>query len=165
MIVKQLDYDLTPVAGLSLVGHLLKSIWPVFRRVDAALPIKGGVANSDIVRSYLGLLTQGKSDFDAIEAYRGDAFFKQALEIGLLPSSPTLRQRMDARAAELFDFVPAMIESLLGAQRPDFGRVAVRLAAAGRGHVRDGQQRHGQGGRGAHLRWRGRLLSAGGVLG
>ena len=46
MIVKQLDYDLTPVAGLSLVGHLLKSIWPVFKRVDAALPIKGGVANS-----------------------------------------------------------------------------------------------------------------------
>ena len=42
MIVKQLDYDLTPVAGLSLVGHLLKSIWPVFKRVDAALPSKGG---------------------------------------------------------------------------------------------------------------------------
>ena len=121
MIVKQLDYDLTPVAGLSLVGHLLKSIWPVFKRVDAALPIKGGVANGDILRAYLGLLTQGKSDFDAIEAYRGDAFFKQALDIGLLPSSPTLRQRMDARAAELFDFVPGMIESLLSVQRPDWG--------------------------------------------
>ena len=61
MIVKQLDYDLTPVAGLSLVGHLLKSILPVFRRVDAALPIKGGVANGDILRAYMGLLTQGKS--------------------------------------------------------------------------------------------------------
>ncbi len=55
------------------------------------------------------LLTQGKSDFDAIENYRGDTFFKTALGIGLLPSSPTLRQRMDAKAAALFDFVPPMI--------------------------------------------------------
>jgi hypothetical protein len=109
------------VAGLALVGHYLKSLGPVFARLDAALPIKGGVANSDIVRSYMGLLVQGKSDFDAIENYRGDAFFKQALRIGLLPSSPTLRQRMDARAVEMFDFVPTLIETLLSGQRADFG--------------------------------------------
>ena len=46
---------------------------------------------------------QGKSDFDAIENFRGDAFFKQTLGIGLLPYSPTLRRRMDAKAVELFD--------------------------------------------------------------
>ena len=121
LIVKQLDYDLTPVAGLALVGHYLLAVQPTLARLDAALPIKGGVANSDIVRSYLGLLVQGKSDFDAIENFRGDAFFKQALGIGLLPSSPTLRQRMDAKAAELFDFVPSMIQTLLAGQRPDYG--------------------------------------------
>ena len=121
LIVKQLDYDLTPVAGLALVGHYLLALQPTLARLDAALPIKGGVANSDIVRSYLGLLVQGKSDFDAIENFRGDAFFKQALGIGLLPSSPTLRQRMDAKAAELFDFVPSMIQTLLAGQRPDYG--------------------------------------------
>jgi hypothetical protein len=93
LIVKQLDYDLTPVAGLALVGQYLKAVQPVLGRLDAALPVKGGVANSDIVRSYLGLLVQGKSDFDAIENFRGDTFYKQALGIGLLPSSPTLRQR------------------------------------------------------------------------
>jgi len=121
LIVQQLDYDLTPVAGLSLVGHCLNALRPNFRRLDAALPIRGGVANSDIVRSYIGLLAQGKSDFDAIENYRGDAFFKQSLDIALLPSSPTLRQRMDAKASALFDFVPPMIETLLGGQRPDYG--------------------------------------------
>jgi len=121
LIVKQLDYDLTPVAGLALVGQYLKAVQPVLGRLDAALPVKGGVANSDIVRSYLGLLVQGKSDFDAIENFRGDAFYKQALGIGLLPSSPTLRQRMDARACELFDFAAPMIETLLGGQRPDYG--------------------------------------------
>ena len=114
LIVKQLDYDLTPVVGLSLMGHLLKSIFPVFERFDSALPINGSVADGDTLRAYLGLLTQGKSDFDAIEAFRGDAFVKQSLDIGLLPSSPTLRQRMDRCKAELFDFVPAMIKSLLG---------------------------------------------------
>ena len=121
MIVKQLDYDLTPVAGLALVGHYLDVLKPVLSKLDAALPIKGGVANSDVLRSYLGLLAQGKSDFDAIENYRGDKFFKQSLGIGLLPSSPTLRQRMDAKAAEMFDHVPVMNEALLKAERVDYG--------------------------------------------
>ena len=96
LIVKQLDYDLTPVAGLALVGHYLKAMQPLLGRLDAALPIKNGVRNSDIVRSYLGLLVQGKSDFDAIENFRGDAFYKQALGIGLLPSSPTLNTMSSA---------------------------------------------------------------------
>ena len=120
-IVKQLDYDLTPVAGLALVGHHLNRLAPVFKQLDGALSVKNGVANSDILRSYLGLLVQGKSDFDAIENFRGDTFFKQALGIKLLPSSPTLRQRMDARAGDLFDFLPTLIETLLAGARPDYG--------------------------------------------
>ncbi|MFN5350395.1 MAG: IS1380 family transposase [Polaromonas sp.] len=119
--VRQLSYDLTPVAGLALVGNVLQSLAPEFKHLDATLPIRNGVVNSDIVRSYLGLLTQGKSDFDAIEGYRGDTFFKQSLGIGLLPSSPTLRQRMDARASELFEHIPALNERLLRSQRPDYG--------------------------------------------
>lgn len=109
--VRQLSYDLKPVAGLA----------PEFKHLDAALPVRNGVSNSDIVRSYLGLLVQGKSDFDAIEGYRGERFFKQSLGIGLLPSSPTLRQRMDARAVELFEHVPVLNERLLQRQRPDYG--------------------------------------------
>ena len=84
--VKQLDYDLTPVAGLALVGHHLKTLAPVLARLDAAQPVRTGVSNSDIVRSYLGLLVQGKSDFDAIENHRGEKFYKHALGITLLPS-------------------------------------------------------------------------------
>jgi hypothetical protein len=119
--VKQLDYDLTPTAGLALVGHFLKTLAPALADVDAALPVRTGVAASDIVRSYLGLLVQGKSDFDAIENLRGDKFFKQALGIGLLPSSPTLRQRMDAHAAPLAGQVMPMIERLLARHVPDYG--------------------------------------------
>ena len=119
--VKQLDYDLTPVGGLALVGHYLKALAAQWAALDRALPVRGGVSNSDVLRSYLGLLVQGKSDFDAVENYRGDRFFKEALGIGLLPSSPTLRQRLDAQAGALFEHVPGMIERLLGSQRPDYG--------------------------------------------
>ena len=121
LIVKQLDYDLTPTAGLALVGHYLQRIKPFFDRIDAQMPTRGGVACGDVLRSYIGLLVQGKSDFDAIENLRGDTFYKRALGITLLPSSPTLRQRLDARAAELFDFVPKMTEALLVGARPDYG--------------------------------------------
>ncbi len=119
--VTRLKYDLTPMAGLALVGHHLNCIAPVLAQVDSALPVRSGVASADIVRSYLGLLVQGKSDFDAIENLRGDKFFKHALGIGLLPSSPTLRQRMDAHAGALGAFVPAMIERLLQRSAPDYG--------------------------------------------
>ena len=90
-------------------------------QVDLALPVRTGVASSDICRAYLGLLVQGKSDFDAIENLRGDSSFKQALGIGLLPSSPTLRQRMDTAAVALGSQVPAMIERLLARNAPDYG--------------------------------------------
>lgn len=56
MQVKQLDYDLTPTAGLALVGHHLKTLAPVLAEVDAALPVRTGVASSHILRSYLGPL-------------------------------------------------------------------------------------------------------------
>ena len=40
LIVKQLDYDLTPVAGLALVGHYLKALQPALKGVDTAMPIR-----------------------------------------------------------------------------------------------------------------------------
>jgi hypothetical protein len=121
LIVKQLDYDLTPVAGLALVGHHLRRLAPALAQVDRALPVRSGVKTSDICRAYLGLLVQGKSDFDAIENYRGDTFFKQSLGIELLPSSATLRQRLDAQANALFDHLPGLLETLLSSARPDYG--------------------------------------------
>jgi hypothetical protein len=93
----------------ALVGHYLNALQPVPVRLDAALPARGGVANSDIARSYVGRLMQGKSDFDAIENFRVDMLYKQALGIALLPVSPTLRQRIDARAAATCYLIPSMM--------------------------------------------------------
>ncbi|WP_170006029.1 transposase [Bacillus fonticola] len=48
--------------------------------------------------SYIGLLSQGRSDFDDIERYRADEAFSLSMGIDQVPSSPTFRQRLDALA-------------------------------------------------------------------
>lgn len=65
-----------PVAGLARFRHCLTVLHPTLERLDAPPPFQCGVRNSDILRSHLGLPTQGKSDFDAIVNFCGDAFFK-----------------------------------------------------------------------------------------
>ena len=70
--------------------HFLETLASTLADIDAVLPARSGLTASDIVRSELSLLVQGKSNFDAIENMRGDKFFKQAPGIGLLASSPTL---------------------------------------------------------------------------
>jgi hypothetical protein len=115
-IIKKLPYDLTSNAGLALVGQYAKRLG-VSDRVDRKFPVGvGGIANSDILKSYLGLLVQGKNDFDAVEAFRGDDFFTRALGIGTVPSSSTLRQRMDTHAASWFDLADEFNLALLSAK-------------------------------------------------
>lgn len=125
-VIKQLPYALSSQAGLALIGKHLARI-NVNALVDPAFPMRSGVSNSAIIKSYLALLCQGKSDFDAIEAFRGDAFFARAMRLGAVPSSPTLRQRMNAHAVDWFDLASSINEALLGSrfagQPVDFGRL------------------------------------------
>jgi hypothetical protein len=122
--IKQLPYDLSHQAGLALIGKYLKRI-NLNVLVDPAFPVRSGVANSDIFKSYLGLLCLGKNDFDAIEGQRKDAFFTRALGLRAVPSSPTLRQRMDTHAASWFDLVDninaAVLGMKIGGKPVDFG--------------------------------------------
>lgn len=111
-------------AGLALVGKYLKRI-NINSWVDPAFSVRSGIANSDIIKSYLGLLCLGKNDFDAIEGQRKDAFFARALGLRAVPSSPTLRQRMDTHAVSWFDLADRINCAVLGlkiAGKPvDFG--------------------------------------------
>ncbi len=55
-IIKKLPYDLTSNAGLALVGQYFKRLG-INQRIDTKFPLSGkGIANSDILKSYLGLL-------------------------------------------------------------------------------------------------------------
>ncbi|MEW6063701.1 MAG: IS1380 family transposase [Bacillota bacterium] len=58
------------------------------------------ISNGSVAIAYIGLLCQGKSDFDHIEPFREDKFFSISLNIKETPSSPTLRQRLNMVAKD-----------------------------------------------------------------
>ncbi len=126
-IIKKLPYDLSSHAGLALIGKYLKRI-NTNSMIDPAFPVRSGVANSSILKSYLALLCLGKNDFEAIENFRDNAFFMRALGMASVPSSPTLRQRLDTHAAAWFDLAQHLNHKLLGSTvngKPiDFGALA-----------------------------------------
>jgi len=93
--VVQTSRNLTGHAGLAAVGHCLNHFAQLPAAGDPKLPVRSGIANSDVVRAYIGLLALGKSDFEAIENYRKDGFFRRALGLRAVPSAVTLRQRLD----------------------------------------------------------------------
>ena len=126
-IIKKLPYEPSSHAGLAFIGKYLKRV-NVNSMIDPKFPVRSGAANSDILKSYLALLCLGKSDFDAVESFRSNAFFMRALALAVVPSSPTLRQRMDTHAASWFDLAPQLNQQLLSSrincQAIDFGALS-----------------------------------------
>lgn len=68
---------------------------------------------------------QVKNDFDAIEEFRGDAFFTSSLHVSTVPSCSTWRQRIDTHAASWFElageFNLALLSAKYAAGPIDFG--------------------------------------------
>ncbi len=74
----------------------------------AAAPARSdAVAHGDILKSYVGLLCLGKSDFEAVNGMREDDYFALSLGLEQVSSEGTLRQRMDAHAAVFLPLVQA----------------------------------------------------------
>ena len=89
-------------SGLALVGLCLNRFTSLTKRLGQLSSLKkGAISHADVVRSTLGLLSLGKSDFAAIEAFRQDRFFRESLGLKEVPSEPTLRQRL-AEQVEAF---------------------------------------------------------------
>ena len=98
--IEYTDLDLTPSGGLPLVGYLLDKCSLKKRMNVSRVPgvPNPAISHSDVVCSYMGLLCQGKNDFDHIENERDDIVFSYAMGIDQVPSSPTMRQRLDKAA-------------------------------------------------------------------
>lgn len=94
---------ITPLSGLYLVGLLLKKT-NLKKRLNESRQ-KNALHLYDIVASYVGLLCQGKSDFENIESHREDSYFKMALGLNTIPAAPTLRQRMDDTGNKISDLI------------------------------------------------------------
>ena len=96
-IARSSSETLTSLSGLALIGLALKRLTGFANDVKS-IPRRHGIATIDCSRGYVGLLCIGKSDFDAIENKRDDAFFRTALGLEQVPSAPSLRQRFDNQA-------------------------------------------------------------------
>jgi hypothetical protein len=103
IIIEQSDTELyTSHCGLGLVGLLLNDHTTLIRRASQSVPGNPSVSHGDILKSYIGLLALGKSDFEASSGVRRDEWFKSSLGIAKVPSAETLRQRLD-RFAPAFE--------------------------------------------------------------
>ena len=100
--IEYTDLNISPSGGLPLVGHLLDKC-SLKKRINLSR-VPGNpnpaITHGDVVYSYIGLVCQGKNDFDHIESERDDVVFGYALGIDQVPSSPTLRQRLDQAAGK-----------------------------------------------------------------
>ncbi|SEH07832.1 IS1380 family transposase [Candidatus Venteria ishoeyi] len=103
----------TSHAGMLLVGSCLNKHGNL-DAICAPLGKGGEVSNADLIRSYVGLLAQGKSDYEAIENVRNDEIFQLSLGIKQVLSSSRQRQRFDENARTLIENVvtPCNIEML-----------------------------------------------------
>jgi hypothetical protein len=106
--------NLTSYSGLALIGQCCEAA-QVNAVIDPRLPVSQGMKTSDMVKAMTGLLSLGKSDFEAIEPFRTDRFFKEALGMRKVPSSAWMRQRLDAKAGELRELTDELSVRLLEA--------------------------------------------------
>ena len=103
--------------GLVLGGKILAGL-DLDRRVngiiiDGALEPK--ITNADVLRSYCGLLIMGRTNYEDIELFRHDGYFRRALVIKRVPSSVTLRQRLDGAEGRFDEILKEANGGLLNA--------------------------------------------------
>jgi hypothetical protein len=120
-IIEQSDTEFyTSNSGLLLVGHCINNLCSLPVMARKSFPVSsGGIGMDDILRAYVGLLCIGQSDFEAVTNRREDDYFKQALGINRVPSTETLRQRLDEVAPDLLPLADACsVEFLKKARAP-----------------------------------------------
>jgi hypothetical protein len=96
-IISETDEILIFHSGLALAGALMQGTSIQCRANDMSLGERRRpeVSNGDVLTLMIGLLCLGKPDFEAMEEFRGDEFFRRSLGLASVPSEGTLRQRLD----------------------------------------------------------------------
>ena len=96
--IVQGNEELFSHAGLAVVGAILERS-RIKERLDMVMlpehPFPE-ISHGEVAKAMIGLICLGKPDYDAIELFRDDPFFLQSLGLKIVPSSPTLRQRLDS---------------------------------------------------------------------
>lgn len=101
LIEKSKDEFYTSHSGMALIGLCLNRFTSLTKRLGSVSTLKkGAIAHADVLRSYIGMLCLGKSDFEAINGFQQDHFFRESLALKSIPSEPTLRQRLEGQAVQ-----------------------------------------------------------------
>ena len=85
----------TDAPGLALVGLCIRHSGLSRRLARVERGGRSFISTLDIFTAFIGLLCCGKSDYAALEAERKNPWFKEALGLDHVPSSASLRQRLD----------------------------------------------------------------------
>ena len=105
--IVQGNEQLSSHSGLALAGAILDRS-QIRERLDMVMlpehPFPE-ISHGEVATAMIGLICLGKPDFDAIEAFRDDPFFLQSLGLDSVPSSPTLRQRLDSARGAFNDII------------------------------------------------------------
>jgi hypothetical protein len=106
-ILEQSDDEFyTSHSGLALAGLCMNKYGNLSRVAGRKMKNNGNlISDADILRSYIGLLCIGKSDYEAITSMREDEYFKHSLGITNVPSAERLRQRLDEEAENYLSVV------------------------------------------------------------
>jgi hypothetical protein len=109
------DKPITSISGLAYIGQQLdnKEFFYAINKVSRIKQASGFISDFDCIKTMIGLISIGKPDFDAVEEYRNDKFFKKCLKLKKVPSSPTLRQRIEEFSDVEWDIIRSFNVRLL----------------------------------------------------
>ena len=113
--IKFTDEIIVNETGLTMVGKILNDT--SFRtKINNKSKIKNSsniIPTYDIMATYIGCLAQAKPDFERIEEYRNDQFFKKAMMLEKKsPSESIARQRLDAIGKDDMDEFKNIIDDV-----------------------------------------------------
>ena len=117
-IIEQSSADIISHSGLSLIGQAIKQYTHLSGQLDASVPMRHGIKHSDVIKSYLALLSIGKNDFEAINGIESEFYFTSAMDIDEIPGEATLRQRMDKHAISFLPIVEKASRDFLSNIQP-----------------------------------------------
>jgi len=100
--LEQTHQEITSHAGIALIGKAIEKFTALTQLIDQALPKRHGTPTSDMIKTFLGLMAEGKNDFEAINNVRDDRFFHQALGLQQgIPTEASIRTRFEKEADSL----------------------------------------------------------------
>jgi hypothetical protein len=86
--LKQSNADIISHSGLTLVSQAIKRYTHPSTALNIKVPLRHGIRHSDVVKSYLALLSTGKNDFEAINDIDSEFYLKHAMSVNEIPARP-----------------------------------------------------------------------------